>query len=364
MFVAGDSGNDIEMLRDRPRRSLSPTIPMASPPTRRWRIPTSPAPRMPRHHRGGCISAGRCLCLVNPRDRRRHAGQRAHLVRGRADRLRHLMHGLAARACPPRELVIAWMQPERAPRPARSRCPVRHCHVPGERCRSPPRATAPLRRRPAIFWCFSTWTASPRRPRGGLHGSGATERGLFLGEVLYLPPGATDTADLDRLGRVHPARPPLPVAGLRREPDAGQLWGLSFALPAEAWRAVAAWTRVSSATAERRQTSPPRSRNPACRPSGSRARGPTTSTTPVHDAAAPALLGDPGQRGPLHARHGRWCMTTWLEQFSRAGLIAWNETARRSASCANPRPARDRRGAAAPSSFFLKEPVLLTTARP
>ena len=37
------------------------------------------------------------------------------LVRGRSDRLRRLMGGLARQSVSPRELVIAWMQPERAP---------------------------------------------------------------------------------------------------------------------------------------------------------------------------------------------------------------------------------------------------------
>ncbi|SOR26739.1 putative glycosyl transferase (fragment) [Methylorubrum extorquens] len=29
----------------------------------------------------------------------------------------------------------------------------------------------------------------------------------------------------------------------------------------------------------------------------------------------------------FHARHGRWCMTYWLEQFRAAGLIAWDTEA-------------------------------------
>ena len=54
------------------------------------------------------------------------------LVRGRADRLRNLMRGLARQTLPPCELIIAWMQPEPAPDLPDPGCPVRHLHVPGE----------------------------------------------------------------------------------------------------------------------------------------------------------------------------------------------------------------------------------------
>ena len=54
------------------------------------------------------------------------------LVRGRTDRLRNLMRGLARQTVPPRELVIAWMQPEPAPDLPDPGCPVRHLFVAGE----------------------------------------------------------------------------------------------------------------------------------------------------------------------------------------------------------------------------------------
>jgi hypothetical protein len=51
------------------------------------------------------------------------------LVRGRADCLRNLMRGLAGQTLRPRELVIAWMQPEPAPDLPDPSCPVRHVIV-------------------------------------------------------------------------------------------------------------------------------------------------------------------------------------------------------------------------------------------
>ena len=167
------------------------------------------------------------------------------LVCGRADRLRNLMRGLARQTLRPCELVIAWMQPDPAPDLPDPGCPVRHLHVPGE-----PMPLAAARNRAAAaatgdLLVFLDVDCIPGPTLVAAYANAATsERGLFLGEVLYLPPDAIaggpapDPAALDRLGRAHPARPPLPETGLRREPDAGQLWGLSFALPAEAWRAV------------------------------------------------------------------------------------------------------------------------------
>ncbi len=137
------------------------------------------------------------------------------LVRGRADRLRNLMQGLARQTLAPRELVIAWMQSERAPDLPDPGCPIRHLHVPGE-----PMPLAAARNRAAeaacaellVFLdvdCIPSPTLTDAYARAG-----ATTQGLLLGEVLYLPPGAgtgdCKPAVLDRLGRAHPARPALP----------------------------------------------------------------------------------------------------------------------------------------------------------
>ncbi|PSJ20145.1 sugar transferase, partial [Halomonas sp. ND22Bw] len=54
------------------------------------------------------------------------------LVRGRADRLRNLMSGLARQSVRPRELVIAWMQPERTRDLPAPGCPVRQRPGDGE----------------------------------------------------------------------------------------------------------------------------------------------------------------------------------------------------------------------------------------
>ena len=255
------------------------------------------------------------------------------LVRGRADRLRNLMVGLARQSVPPRELVVAWMQPERAADLPDPGCPVRHRHVAGE-----PMPLAAARNRAAeaasgdllVFLdvdCIPspTLVAAYRR-------AAAQAEGLFLGEVLYLPPGldadvAADDAALARLGRAHPARPPVPTEGLRREPDPGQLWGLSFALPAHAWRAVGGMDEAYVGYGSEETDLAMRL---------SAAGLPTFwvgnacayhQHHPVHVPPLQHFDAILANAARFRGAHGRWCMTYWLDQFRAAGLIAWDDDA-------------------------------------
>ncbi|MDP4023007.1 galactosyltransferase-related protein [Methylobacterium sp. NEAU 140] len=253
------------------------------------------------------------------------------LVRGRADRLRNLMRGLAAQSVPPRELVIAWMQAAPAPDLPDPGCPVRHVLVPGE-----PMPLAAARNRAAaaaaadllVFLdvdCIPspTLVAAYRR-------AAATARGLFLGEVLYLPPaaaGARDPADLDRLARAHPARPAPPEAGLRAEPDPGQLWGLSFALAAADWHAVGGMDEAYVGYGGEETDFAARSAAaglPTFWVAGARA---FHQHHPVHVPPLQHFAPILANAARFRARHGRWCMTYWLEQFRAAGFIDWDADA-------------------------------------
>ncbi len=132
------------------------------------------------------------------------------LVRGRSVQLRHLMQGLAAQTVRPRDLVIAWMQPEPEADLPDPGCPVRHIHVPGEKL---PLAAARNRAAEAARTELLVFLDVDCVPGPGLlaayaEAAAATD-GLFLGEVLYLPPGAIPSAgihfaNLDRLGRNPP----------------------------------------------------------------------------------------------------------------------------------------------------------------
>ncbi|MCJ2094251.1 galactosyltransferase-related protein [Methylobacterium sp. J-072] len=258
------------------------------------------------------------------------------LVRGRAGCLRNLMRGLARQTVPPRELVIAWMQPEPAPGLPDPGCPVRHLHVPGEPM---PLAAARNRAAEAAAGDLLIFLDVDCIPAAGLVGAYAAAasgaEGLFLGEVLYLPPKAGPDLDdarldepaLDRLGRPHPARPPVPETGLRREPDPGQLWGLSFALHAQAWRSVGGMDEEFAGYGGEETDFAARlaaTGLPTYWAAGARAYH---QHHPVHVPPLQHFTPILANAARFRARHGRWCMTYWLDQFRAAGLIDWNDDA-------------------------------------
>lgn len=256
------------------------------------------------------------------------------LVRGRADRLRNLMSGLARQSVRPRELVIAWMQPERTldlPDPG---CPVRHRHVEGE-----PMPLAAARNRAAeaatgdlLVFLDVDCIPSPSLV-AAYRRAAAQAEGLFLGEVLYLPPGldpgtASDDTALARLGRTHPARPPVPPEGLRPEPNPGQLWGLSFALPSRRWHAVGGMDETYVGYGGEETDLAARlaaSGLPTFWVGGARAYH---QHHPVHVPPLQHFDAILANATRFRGTHGRWCMTYWLGQFRTAGLIAWDDDAR------------------------------------
>lgn len=250
------------------------------------------------------------------------------LVRGRADRLRNLMRGLAAQTKPPRELVIAWMQPEPAPDLPHPGCPVRHILVPGEamplaaaRNRAAGAASADL-----LVFLDVDCIPSPTLIEAYAQAA-ATARGLFLGEVRYLPPGPLDHTALDGLSEAHPARPSPPDSGLRREPDAGQLWGLSFALSAADWRAVGGMDETYTGYGGEETDFAARLAGtglPTYWVAGARAYH---QHHPVHVPPLQHFAPILANAARFRARHGRWCMSYWLGQFRSAGLIHWDESA-------------------------------------
>ena len=252
------------------------------------------------------------------------------LVRGRAECLRNLMRGLAGQTLRPRELVIAWMQPEPAPDLPDPGCPVRHVIVPGERM---PLAAARNRAADAAsagLLVFLDVDCIPSPTLVAAYAKAATTaRGLLLGEVLYLPPGAAahDPAALDRLAQAHPARPAPPASGLRPEPDAGQLWGLSFAVAAADWRAIGGMDEAYDGYGGEETDFAARlaaTGLPTYWVGGARAYH---QHHPVHVPPLQHFAPILANAARFHARHGRWCMTYWLGQFRDAGLIAWDEDA-------------------------------------
>lgn len=252
------------------------------------------------------------------------------LVRGRDGHLRNLMRGLARQTVAPLELVIAWMQPEQAHDLPDPGCPVRHLHVPGEPM---PLAAARNRAAEAARGERLIFLDVDCIPGPGLVSAyaAADVAGLLLGEVLYLPEAAVGAdlsfATLDRVGRVHPARPPIPETGLRPEPEARELWGLSFALPAAAYRAAGGMDEGYAGYGGEETDLAVRlaaSGLPAYWVAGARAYH---QHHPVHVPPLPQFEDILRNASRFHARHGSWCMEYWLGQFRDAGLIDWDPEA-------------------------------------
>ncbi|WP_027171211.1 galactosyltransferase-related protein [Methylobacterium sp. 10] len=252
------------------------------------------------------------------------------LVRHREEHLRNLMRGLARQTVAPLELVIAWMQPEPVPDLPDPGCPVRHLHVPGEPM---PLAAARNRAAEAAQGERLIFLDVDCIPGPGLVAAyaGAEAEALLLGEVLYLPEGAVgprlDCEALDRAGRVHPAKPPIPETGLRPEPEARELWGLSFALPASAYRSVGGMDEGFSGYGGEETDFAVRlaaSGLPTFWIAGARAYH---QHHPVHVPPLPHFESILRNATRFHARHGTWCMEYWLGQFRDAGLIAWDAQA-------------------------------------
>lgn len=252
------------------------------------------------------------------------------LVRGRDKQLRNLMHGLARQTRPPTELVIAWMQPDAAldlPDPG---CPVRHVYVPGEPM---PLAAARNSAADAAQGNRLIFLDVDCIPGPGLVAAyeSAGSDDLLLGEVLYLPEGAIeqdlDFARLDQLGEVHPAKPPVPETGLRLEPEAKELWGLSFALPAAAYRGIGGMDEGFSGYGGEETDFAVRlaaSGVPTQWVAGARAYHQHHA---VHVPPLQHFDDILRNAARFHARHGHWCMEYWLGQFRDAGLIAWEADA-------------------------------------
>lgn len=163
------------------------------------------------------------------------------LAHGRSGHLANLVAGLAQSDVLPDELVIAVMQDEAYDLPG-APFPVRQTvlgsgAIPLARARNTAarEAVGEL----LIFLdvdciphpnCVSDYVAASR-----------SQRGVFMGEVGYLPKGATDGgvdfAVFESLAVRHSERPGPPSSGLRACEDYRCFWSLNFAMSAELFRA-------------------------------------------------------------------------------------------------------------------------------
>lgn len=251
------------------------------------------------------------------------------IVRGRSSHLANLIAGLERQTRAPDELVIAWMQDAPSPLPE-TRFPVRSVLVPGDPM---PLAAARNRAAEAARGEQLILLDVDCIPAAGLverYAATADAAGVRLGDVLYLPPGGVeriDDAALDRIGVRHPAKPELAEDEIRATPSHGELWGLSFALPAADWRRAGGMDeRYIGYGGEETDFAARLERAGVTMAwvGGARAYH---QHHPIH--IPPLQHFDAILRNArlFHATWGRWCMDYWLGQFAERGLIAIDDTA-------------------------------------
>ncbi len=325
VFVAGDSANDIEMLRTIPQAIIVGNFSDGLAAMRRSATPMSrTTPTRAASSRASSTSATR----QGPphASQRADAGSRPARPSGPSDGGAGATDACAGRT---RDRLDAGRALRRSARPRLSGAPRRRAGRADAAGRRAQPAAAAAHSELLVFLDVDCIPA-PTVVEAYLDAADARD-GLFLGEVLYLPAGATagglDFARLDRLGEVHPSKPPVPREGVREEPNAGELWGLSFALPAERWRAVGGMDE-SFVGYGRRGT------DFAVRLAASGLPFFWTAGARCYHQHHPVRV------PPLHhfdhilrnaelfrERHGRWCMDYWLGQFRDAGLIDWRDDA-------------------------------------
>ncbi|SHI77888.1 Glycosyltransferase, GT2 family [Aureimonas altamirensis DSM 21988] len=251
------------------------------------------------------------------------------LVRGRHASLGNLLQGIAAQSVRPKELIIAYMQPEPFAGLPDPGCPVRNLVVPGEPMplALARNAAAKAAQSELLIFLDVDCIASPGLVASYLAAAEQNAEGVFLGEVLYLPQGAVDGgidyAKLDLFGRRHPAKPAMPDKGVRREPDHGELWGLSFAIRRASWDRIGGMDESFVGYGGEETDFALRL---------AQAGIPlfwTADARAYHQHHAvhipPLQQFDHILRNAelFHTRHGRWCMDYWLGQFRDAGYIDW-----------------------------------------
>lgn len=157
------------------------------------------------------------------------------LARGRADHLKNLIRGLARQDQPPVELVIGVMQPEPFADLPQTDFPLRQILVPGTalplaRARN---LVARAARAEALAFVDVDCIPAPALIADYAR-TCAPGAGVMMGEVMYLPGGATDQGvDFDRFAQLavkHADRAGPPATPTETCSDYRCFWSLNFAM--------------------------------------------------------------------------------------------------------------------------------------
>ncbi|MBB4081067.1 glycosyltransferase involved in cell wall biosynthesis [Lewinella aquimaris] len=154
-------------------------------------------------------------------------------------------------------------------------------------------------------------------------------RGLVMGDVRYLPKGATDgdwtDAALDKLAQRHPRRPKLPDDRTLMPLPYHLFWSLSFGLRAEDFAYMGGFDDGYSGYGGEDTDFAFTARHVRLPFYGCRAR----VYHQYHDTYSPPYnhLGDIITNAVrFHQKWQIWPMDGWLKQFDQAGYIDWQPT--------------------------------------
>jgi len=254
------------------------------------------------------------------------------IVKGRRDHLVNLINGLNRQTVPPAELVIAYMQSSPHTQLPKTDFPVRVTHVPGI-----PMPLAAARNVAAqMAGCdmivFLDVDCIPSPTLIESYGkAGAEQDSVFLSEVYYLPElsamDASNYAQLDVIGKRHPAKPMLKDADIIPEPDHGELWGLAFGIRRLTWLDIGGmdenYTGYGAEETDFAEKLKAQDIPLAW-------LGCARAYHQHHRVHIPPLQHfDHIVRNAqlFRDKWGHWCMTYWLEQFADKGLVAFDDAA-------------------------------------
>ncbi|KAB2541773.1 glycosyl transferase [Salipiger aestuarii] len=164
------------------------------------------------------------------------------IARGRHDHLCNVILGLAGQTRPPRELVIGVMQPDPYADLPETPFPVRQIIVQRDDGELPlaaaRNAVANAAKAEVLAFVDVDCIPHPDLIRDVATACGPGQ-GLVMGEVAYLPAGATETGldftRFDQIGVRHSDRQAPPPEGLRPCPDYRCFWSLNFAMHRDDW---------------------------------------------------------------------------------------------------------------------------------
>lgn len=164
------------------------------------------------------------------------------IARGRDAHLRNVIRGLEAQTVRPRELVIGAMQDDPYTDLPETSFPVRQIHIQREDGELPlaaaRNATAKAAEGEVLAFVDVDCIPHPEFT-ADVWNACSSGRGLVMGEVAYLPKGATedglDFARFDRLGVRHSDRQAPPSEWLRQCDDYRCFWSLNFAMHRDDW---------------------------------------------------------------------------------------------------------------------------------